>query len=193
MDELSKIGKIVEINEYLKSLKVFENDLLIIFAVKDTPGNHFKKETVNLMNEIGLKTNLNDKNWHSYIGILDKGNAIVDKISVGLESMVVEDLNINPELTLNVFSSVYVKENTSVIMINGWDYSPDKRGINIVVYSYLNGTVIDAVTFDTHVSANSCQRGRNNNSIPSGMKYTIGYHLLNKKLDSIIETIKRNN
>ena len=194
VSSINEISNITHIDEYLKYLSIYLKDILVVFSIKDTPGGHFKKETVNLMKKLGLKTDLHNKHWHSYIGIIDKGDVIKDSISDSHESLVVENLRLGSGLTLNVFSSVYIQENRSVIMIDDRDYSPDKRGLNIVVYNYSINQLVDSVVFDTHSPSNNCLHYTNKNGVTRGMKYSIAYHLLYSKIeDNEKEIIKLKN
>ena len=52
-----------------------------------------------------------------------------------------------------VISAGYHNSPEASIMINGTEYSLNRRGLNIVVYSHLYEKVVDVVNFDTHTGA----------------------------------------
>ena len=185
MDEsIDCITEINDINMYLEKISQQKNELLIIISVKDTPGAHVKDKTVQLLKQLGIKNNIKNKHWHSYIAVIDKGTVLKDILSREQESLVVENLLIEEAgIVLNVYSSIFIRENRSIIMINDRDYSSDKRGLNIVIYDYKKRDVIDSVVFDTHVAGNDCIHTENKNNMTSGMKYALGYHLLSTKLE----------
>ena len=195
--EISKINNISEYFDYLLDNK---ERLLIIFSVKDTPGFHFKQNTVQQMKDLGIKTSLQNKHLHSFIGIINKGEVLVDKISPKDESLIVENLSVSG-IQVDVFSSVFIKENISVITIDQIDYSPNRRGLNIVVYDYDQDCVIDSVSFDTHSPSNNCAHGKNTSSIILGKKSAISHSLLfnemvkirkeNDDLKKMIQTSER--
>ena len=47
----------------------------------------------------------------------------------------------------------YSDGNVASVVINGQEYSVNRRGLNIVVYSHYQDKVIDSVCFDTQEGA----------------------------------------
>ena len=152
------IDKITAIDLYFERLISIQKDSLIIISVKDTPGFHIKETTAELFFKLGIKNKVIKKHGHAFIAIIDRGAVVYDKVSDYDETLIVEDLLLKDGPSVNVMSSIFQKENLSIIMIDGMDYSHNRRGLNIVVYSYEKSSVIDRVSFDTHNVANPCYR-----------------------------------
>ena len=151
-----KIETITDIDNYLTSLKKIKDKYLIIFSVKDTTGHSFRPESAGLVKELGLTTDLHNKHGHSFLAVIYKGKILLDELSKTDETLT-KVLDIDG-VRLSLKSSIYVKENISVIEIDLVEYSLDLRGLNIVVYDTDTYRLIDTVCFDTHVKGNNCYR-----------------------------------
>lgn len=156
------LGEIsVKMKEYIPSIysnaHLFLNnvpnlkDKLIVISVKDTMGHDITEEMMKFLKELEVKTNCRNQHWKGFIAIVYK-NCVIEHLGkfgevVGLSKDVVIESNC---LNIDVLSAPYNSINTSAILINGKDYSNDKRGFNIVVYDVNKNQVIDSVTIDTH-------------------------------------------
>ena len=142
--------------EYVTLLSNQKSRYLICISVKDTPGVVFKKEYVPFMKKLGLKTDLHDKHWHSYIAVINNGKTIYEKLGDIFETT--EHTVAIKDIVIKLTSSGYKAENRSEIIIDGKDYSNNLRGINFVVFDKENHQLVDSVTFDTNVSSAVCSR-----------------------------------
>jgi len=125
-------------------------------SVKDSPGNYFTDKHAARMMGWGFAVNLHNQLNHSYIGVVNQGNLIYEDLSIGVEA--VQLVMKHHGVPLVVTSRSQKAGSLSEIQINGCEYSVNRRGINIVVYDTLSCTLIDSVSFDTHVSAITCTR-----------------------------------
>jgi len=136
-----------DIYKYLDRLKQKQKQYLILFSAKDTLGQALNSNIADKCESLGIKTNLKNKHWYSFISILDQGKNIFEiclKDTPAFTSQNIRDLNIHIE------SKPFKKGNLSRIQINGVEYSLNRRGLNIVVYDTISKAVIDTVSFDTH-------------------------------------------
>lgn len=136
-----------DIYKYLDRLKQKQKQYLILFSAKDTLGQALNSNIADKCESLGIKTNLKNKHWYSFISILDQGKNIFEiclKDTPVFTSQNIRDLNIHIE------SKPFKKGNLSRIQINGVEYSLNRRGLNIVVYDTISKAVIDTVSFDTH-------------------------------------------
>ena len=147
---------ISQINNYLDKLNENKENLLIAIAVKDTPGFELKEDIASRILRLGGKISLVDKHWKSYILIIDGGNNVSEVISRN-EERVAYVGTINGK-TYKVVSRSYRQGNIGAIIIDGVDYSENRRGLNIVVIDKRLNEVIDSVAFDTHASGIPCYR-----------------------------------
>lgn len=156
-ESLQGIKSIVDINEYFEFLK--GKDCTVYVAVQETQGISLSQETVDKMRALGFDGNIDtlmDKmQYHSFVGISDKGEAVYQQIGgdeyIRYQSEIDGYPVIMESATLNT-------GNFSTIIIKGRDYSAKGRGLNVVVRDNATGCVIDSVAFDTHVDEIPCYR-----------------------------------
>lgn len=140
----------IDIIDYLEAIKSHREDNIIVVSVKDTPGlnlDHFIAHK--LQESLGIRTNLENQHSHSYIAVIDDGALIYENLGKNLSPSVFRDTLDGHELY--VISRVFKNGNESVIEIDDTDYSVNKRGLNIVVYSKKDNALVDSVCFDTHL------------------------------------------
>ncbi|NLK40400.1 MAG: 4Fe-4S binding protein [Clostridiales bacterium] len=147
---------IEDIYEYLELLNKYKSKYIIFISVKDTPGFKLDNSIALKLMSLGLKTDLQNKHWHSYIGIVDSGNLVYEKLSSYNEGLVFEKKL--KRMHVHVVSKPFKKGNVAKIILDGIDYAINKRGLNIVVYDKYATKVIDSVCFDTHSKDLICIR-----------------------------------
>ena len=82
---------ITQINDYLLELEKRKNELIIIMAIKDTPGFCIKDDTAKLIMDMGIKTDLRNKHAHSYVAIIDRGKVLCDRLSLYDETILITE------------------------------------------------------------------------------------------------------
>lgn len=157
---LQKIGYnlclIDDILLYLSSLKEKKEKYIICISVKDTPGYELSNTIAQKLFALGLKINLQDKHWHSYLALIDSGKVISEHISDMYEP--IESSSYINNIKIKIISQSYKRGNKAMISFDGIEYAVNARGINIVVYDKEKKEVIDSLAFDTHTKEAKCKR-----------------------------------
>jgi len=148
------LSSITDVKDYLRKLKKDSETRTVFMSVRDTPGISLSREVADLLNDLGVKSDLKDKHWNSFGCIIEGGNNIFEKL--GTE-------RIRKNILLNgnncwVVSSNYNLDNVSKIIVNKKDFSVNHRGLNIVVWDNEKNTVVDSVCFDMHLKEYECIR-----------------------------------
>ena len=168
------------IYDYLDELIKDKSQLIIFISVKDTPGYSLNDKIAAKLRRLGLKQNLINKHWHSYVAVISSGKVINETISKNEER--VAYVGTLPCGKVKIVSRSFNSGNIAYIAINDVDYSENKRGLNIVVYDKVVGEVIDSVCFDTHEASIPYFRykKRYTSVMPLPMKYEIVPAMVNK-------------
>lgn len=153
---LVRIDSITDIDEYCDYLA--GKNCTVYIAVQDIQGYSLRQETVDKMKRLGFDDYLDllmQHEYHSFIGIVNDGEIIVEHIGGDEYISYSSELNGYP---VNMESATLNKGNSSTICIRGQEYSLKERGLNIVVRDNLTGCIIDSVAFDTHEDTVPCAR-----------------------------------
>jgi hypothetical protein len=157
-DDIEKrLKEFDSIDIYLHAIKMVSKKRLTVICVRDTPGLHLTREISDLIKNLGFSTDLCDKHWHGYIGVIYRNEVMHDEISFKINQNVLSGLNIG-KLKLEIASKPYNSGDASQVIIDGIDYSTNSRGLNIVVYDIENNLLVDSVCFDTHLTEAECSR-----------------------------------
>lgn len=141
-----------KMSHYLALLKALSSEYLILFAVKDTPGRKMPASIIQQIHELGF-SKFQQKLWLMYAGAIYKSDMLLNKSGDKPELSVSYECDVNDcHITIN--SASFRKENHASILINGNDYSINRRGINIVVYDVENHELIDSIAFDSFETPN---------------------------------------
>lgn len=147
--------EITNLKDYLRTLNKQKTNSLILISVRDTVGLAMNKELASLFKDLGIITELENKHWHGFIAVIDNGNNIFEECA---DNSCVQYIGKIDDLLLDIDSKPFKKGNISRILINGVNYSLNRRGFNIVVFNKELNQVIDRVSFDTHDPKLSCVR-----------------------------------
>lgn len=137
------IKEIYDINSYLLFLINNIEKFTIFISVKDTPGYDMDNSIQNYLYRLGIKSNLIDKHWNSFLCIIHKGQNIIERIGEVNEKLV-ENIKIQNQ-DVHIESMGYKAGNKSVISIDKVDYSVNKRGFNFVIWDNDKNQVIDSI------------------------------------------------
>ena len=135
------------IYDYLDSL-VEMRKMIIVVSIKDQVGSWFNFKIQEKLKEIGCEISLVGLDYIGYIYIYFNNSKFYEDIS---KYGFVEYNGYIEDNEIYIYSAPYKNGNESVIMINGIDYSINKRGFNFVIYDPVNKKKIDSVNFDTHL------------------------------------------
>lgn len=136
------------IESYLDALQMLRQDVMILLAVRDTPGFYEGGVLLEKLKRLGFQRYPNQL-WWTYVGAVYKGGTFVDFVSTEAEKPVQASWEMNGR-RIFLASKSYRNGDISVIRLDQEDYSCNGRGMNLVVCD-TEGNVIDSVTFDTHI------------------------------------------
>jgi len=180
-----------DFKKYIALLSTMADRYMIIFSVKDTPGNCITEDIAAEIMGLGFKESLHDKLQHGYIGIIDAGSLVYEDLSEGVEAIYL--VMKYQGIALSVTSKSWKDGNQSEIKLDGYEYSVNRRGLNIVVYDTASRTLIDSVCFDAHVPAFTCSRysdiieARNSTSAAiTAAGYSVAQYCLDNDMNNIV-------
>lgn len=154
--KLKTIREITDTHQYLAAVSDI-NIKLVAISVKDTFGNFINDELNNLLSGIGIKSNLVRLLWLGYVALLDNNDVIYEHLA-DEQNVPVEYETEHEGINVKLISRPLRCGNQAEIFIDGFDYSVNRRGLNIVIFDKDSGQVVDLVCFDTHVKECTCIR-----------------------------------
>lgn len=141
-------AQVSDIYQYLEALAQKKKDIVILIAVKDTPGFAYNQRIDQGMKKLGLNKSLMNKHWHSYVALIDSGRVRYEILSRNEEKVGLTTTLRRHKIILE--SQSFRVGNTSKILVDNIEYSVNTRGINIVVMDKKKFILYDSVSFDTH-------------------------------------------
>ena len=145
-----------EINDYLSKLK--DSPYTIFIATKDDASFNLQDSTQGKLFDLGLQASIQGNNkWRAYIAVIEQGKVIFEEQTPDTNMRHEQKkaaLNYSGYLSNGVAFSIesrgwYALCNAS-IQVDGIEYAPNMRGLNIVVYDNKTNTVVDSIAFDTN-------------------------------------------
>lgn len=124
--------------------KLKNENVTIFIAAMDDASSGVSSIIMKDFKEMGIKTDLRDKYRESYIAVI-KQNEVTEKIGIDI----VEEKGIIEKTEYHIISAGALAGSYSSIVINGIDYSVNKRGLNVVVLDNETMKVRDSICFDT--------------------------------------------
>ncbi|MDR2396103.1 MAG: hypothetical protein LBD57_05835 [Endomicrobium sp.] len=153
---LSSLRCIKDINKYFN--KVNKANYVVFIAAADECSlqfGYFAKS----FSKLGFKSDLHGKFQWGFIGIIDGGQVVYEDLQ---DAPLTYKYIVNKS-SFNIVSEGWGKGNKALIKnSNDYNYSLNRRGLNIVVYDKRVKQVIDSVVFDTYAYPIECTRGQNN-------------------------------
>jgi hypothetical protein len=133
-----------------------KDQVIIAISVGDDAEDGLTSVQMNALNDLGLQMDFEADFYfrNSYLAIIDGG---VTKY----EATANRELEYHYEngIAIDIVSAGYNDGDESSILVDGVEYSRDKRGFNIVVCDKESGLVIDSVSFDVD-SGKKCEGSR---------------------------------
>lgn len=135
-------------DDYLAALNESKNRSIYIVAVKDTPGLSVTEEAAQrLKNSLGIRQDMVQKHWKSYLAVVDGGKVVFEEISDG---RIDKTLKLG-KYDLQLSSAALNVGNVAKIEVNGIEYALNRRGFNIVAIDKVEGRVCDSACLDLHL------------------------------------------
>ncbi len=143
---------------YFDLLQLFSRSLTIMVSLNGSNGFYKDVSPVKILRSIGFAS-MSDKWYFSYVGCLHKGIPLIDCVAKSSAKSAESDTTL-PDTTLGESVRVHLTSkskmsgNFSSILIDGVEYSINRRGINIVVCGYASNKleVIDSISFNSYLA-----------------------------------------
>ncbi len=161
--EDKKLQDITDIYAYLRTIT--NKDYTIFIAVNDESISALNKKLVELLSQLGMRTNLletaEDDVYNkiyfrnSYYAVLSQGESLdemASKEKIGTSGKLSDGTEYKIES-----AGFETNESRASIVVNGIERAVNRRGMNIVVYDNESHEVIDSVCFDTNTGL-GCSR-----------------------------------
>lgn len=146
-----------KMNSFLEYLEKEKNNLAVIMAIRDTPGSKMPRAILVRLQNLGFHTFYTEL-WRMYIGIIDKGQTILDFRAPEKEDTIRYSCKLDGH-ELEIHSSSWRRENYASIIIDKIEYAMNMRGINLVAYNYATGEVCDSIAYDSHDDNSHFKKG----------------------------------
>ena len=130
---------------YLERLK--NQDYLIFIAAMDDMSVGLSDEDMQKLSELGITCDLKNGYRNSYYAILQGDRLIAERMEDGAALRSKGDLG---GIEYIISSAGFAQGNYASIVLDGVEYSPMGRGLNIVVYDMTEGKVVSIANFDTN-------------------------------------------
>lgn len=157
--DVVKLKETASLCSYLDQVRS-KNNYTAFLMVKDSGVSGLDEATKESLAAMGF-TGLKDLEVQEpYVAVLKEGEVVYERPKAGkkrVEETITYTGRLNSDLSYTLESGGYSSGNVASCKINGKEYAPNKRGINIVVYDTTlgelpEGAVADTAVFDTHVS-----------------------------------------
>ncbi|MGL4364696.1 MAG: hypothetical protein ACRCSB_05785, partial [Bacteroidales bacterium] len=135
---------------YLENALKDKHNLILISCLDE--GSRYFGKIYPTLSSVGLKENLEGNSRGSYLAVFSKDTIYCEKAEYGRalhRYQKIKDTHIHITST-GWFELSYPVHPASYIVINGKDYSLNKRGLNIVVFNMQSKQVVDAFNVDTY-------------------------------------------
>ena len=144
------------LGDWLETIFPRRRDFCVVISVRDTPGLNVQNEDQQALSLFGLRQDLQHGHWCGYGAVIDAGQVI-------FESELQQNNTVQWRGNLfghriGLLSSPYPRWNISALLVDNEDYSPNKRGFNLIAIDRRTGRVIDSVAYDTHLPQGTAYR-----------------------------------
>lgn len=130
-------------------------DYITFMSVKDDAAEKMDTEMIQRMTNLGITSDFSNANRKGFYAVID-GKVIEEEIAsakgdtVSASGQIVNDIT-GDKIDYTLVSAGFEADNVSKIILNGTDYSMNRRGINVVVYDKKTNKVIDSSVYDTYL------------------------------------------
>lgn len=132
--------------KYLDKIEKLDN-YYVFASICDEGTASLDEEMMSKLHSIGVQADLNEKTRWGFAFLGLNGQSIQEELA--LDGCCIEG-DLNNGVGYTIMSYGYESGNKSSIIIDGQEYSMNKRGLNFVVYDPVNNCVVSRNTFDTH-------------------------------------------
>lgn len=122
------LNDVETVEEYLAAL--VDRDYVVMMAVNQDAGAYLSEEAVDLMKALGAQTDLSKQGGKSYLAVLENGTSHGETYS---EDVVAYENRLY-EHRISIVSQGAQSGCNASILVDGQEYAPNEKGLNIVVY-----------------------------------------------------------
>ena len=133
------------LHEYFQSLK--GKNITVFISAKDEAASALTPPLLQDLKGLGIKTDLQGRVRSSFYAVISPGSVVEE---IGSQTVLSHEGMVG-DVPYTISSAGYQVGNTSSIVIDGVEYSKNRRGLNVVVYDNSLKQVTDAVCFDTYL------------------------------------------
>ncbi len=152
-EAIKELRGITDPAEYFRALGKYKEKYLICVAVKDT-FFQIPAETAKVLVDLGMEDlhlpgelgKVAPRGWQGYLFVMNKGQILLNKRAKPQMSLI-EDLETDG-ISMRLVSKPYHSGDMAKIILDGYDLSVNKRGLNVVVFDIEGRGIIDSVSFD---------------------------------------------
>lgn len=125
----------------------------IFITAKDEATSGMSGELKESFAELGFSADFNGKFRHSYIGIISGGEVVFEELAKDTKTALKHEFTTRDGTKLTIESAGMDCGNKSVVLdASGTNRSKNARGLNVVVYDNLLHSIVDSISWDTHVA-----------------------------------------
>lgn len=164
-NDIRKLRYCGDFQAYIAALANFSQYITVYISSRDAH-TAFKKnkntQVLRYLRLLGLKIDFETTCRYSYIGVIDGGVVIDEKLSSNEKLRAEYEIDNNKAIIESVGYNASHNDKTPIkIEINGKDVTVNKRGLNIVVWDKEKNTLIDSVVFDTFFDSRATRSEKN--------------------------------
>lgn len=156
--QISDLQMQTDMEQYITILEQLKSKVIILLAIKDTPGNNMPEVVIDRLKNLGF-SNISKQLWLMYTGIINRGAVVLDEVSQYSEDILKNELEIENS-KIELLSASWRNGNRASIKVDGLDYACNRRGLNIVVLESETKRPIDSICYDSHENRSQFYRYR---------------------------------
>jgi hypothetical protein len=145
--EIASLVVETNITSYLDSIN--DPRFTVFIAVKDECAVSMNDAIMSGLQVLGLKEDLRGKVQQSYIAVIEGGRVVYEALAPDKTTALNNAGVLEDGAEYSLYSASLPSGNKASIIIDGFEYAVDWRGLNIVVYDSGEKRIVDSVAFDT--------------------------------------------
>lgn len=139
--------------KYIRLLKLFAKKYCVMIVASDTPvGPAATWEMTGALMALGLQIDLYGKFRCAYAAMIDAGQVVFEELKSDTRETISQEIIVRNKKVKLVSAGFNAGHPQGSILIDGKNYSQNKRGLNIVVYDKITGKVLDRTAFDLYIN-----------------------------------------
>ncbi len=144
------LSKVTRLRPYLLLLQ--DNQYAVFIGSMMDTADQINLARNQALQDLGLQ-GLTGMYAHPYAAVIDRGTVVLDRLeenSFEVSGTLYKDEQDETGMNYTIMSSAFTWDDPAAVIVNGESFGPAIPGMNIVVYDYQSGSIIDRVHFDTY-------------------------------------------